>query len=200
MNRQQELLSEAVRQYEHLYNPSLVGYKDTQKCSNSWDEIASNMGMPVGVCVNKWKSIRDKYVREKKAMQSRSGDAGGKGGFSLVYIAVVVGGAHKTPGDLLKLRQALLSIIMKSPQLPAMRHRHPPRHLQTSSHPSHHRQPPSSHPSHHRQPPSSHPSHHRQPPSSHPSHHRQPPSSHPPRPHRKPPLSHPRQRPSLSMA
>jgi hypothetical protein len=79
MNRQQELLSEAVRQYEHLYNPSLVGYKDTQKCSNSWDEIASNMGMPVGVCVNKWKSIRDKYVREKKAMQSRSGDAGGKG-------------------------------------------------------------------------------------------------------------------------
>ena len=79
MNRQQELLSEAVRQYEHLYNPSLVGYKDTQKCSNSWDEIASNMGMPVGVCVNKWKIIRDKYVREKKAMQSRSGDAGGKG-------------------------------------------------------------------------------------------------------------------------
>ncbi|XP_056447321.1 LIM domain-binding protein 3-like [Gadus chalcogrammus] len=79
MNRQQELLSEAVRQYEHLYNPSLDGYKDTQMCSNSWDEIASNMGMPVGVCVNKWKSIRDKYVREKKAMQSRSGDAGGKG-------------------------------------------------------------------------------------------------------------------------
>ena len=78
MNTIEELLSEEVRKYEHLYNPSLASYKDAQMASNSWREISSNVGLPVDGCLKMWRKLRDKYVREKKGMQSRSGDAGGK--------------------------------------------------------------------------------------------------------------------------
>ncbi|TNN54936.1 hypothetical protein EYF80_034881 [Liparis tanakae] len=68
MNAIEELLSEEVRRYEHLYNPSMAGYKDAQMASNSWREISSNVVLAVDLCLKMWRRLRDKYVREKKAI------------------------------------------------------------------------------------------------------------------------------------
>ncbi|TNN49538.1 hypothetical protein EYF80_040269 [Liparis tanakae] len=68
MNAIAELLSEEVRRYEHLYNPSMAGYKDAQMASNSWREISSNVVLAVDLCLKMWRKLRDKYVREKKAI------------------------------------------------------------------------------------------------------------------------------------
>ncbi|TNN82811.1 hypothetical protein EYF80_006768 [Liparis tanakae] len=68
MNAIEELLSEEVRRYEHLYNPSMAGYKDAQMASNSWREISSNGVLAVDLCLKMWRRLRDKYVREKKAI------------------------------------------------------------------------------------------------------------------------------------
>ncbi|TNN67142.1 hypothetical protein EYF80_022672 [Liparis tanakae] len=68
MNAIAELLSEEVRRYQHLYNPSMAGYKDAQMASNSWREISSNVVLAVDLCLKMWRKLRDKYVREKKAI------------------------------------------------------------------------------------------------------------------------------------
>ncbi|TNN46034.1 hypothetical protein EYF80_043767 [Liparis tanakae] len=62
MNAIAELLSEEVRRYEHLYNPSMAGYKDAQMASNSWREISSNVVLAVDLCLKMWRKLRDKYV------------------------------------------------------------------------------------------------------------------------------------------
>ena len=94
MNAIQELLSEEVRRYEHLYNPSMAGYKDAQMASNSWREISSNVGLAVDLCLKMWRKLRDKYVREKKAMQGRSGDPGRKISPSPFFLSLSWLGVH----------------------------------------------------------------------------------------------------------
>ena len=78
MEQIEERLAEEVREYEHLYNPSLTEYKNTQMALNSWREISANVGVKVDECTKLWRKLRDKYVRQKKAMRRSSGDAGGK--------------------------------------------------------------------------------------------------------------------------
>ncbi|CAB1440701.1 unnamed protein product [Pleuronectes platessa] len=78
MDNREELLSEEVRKYEHLYNPSMSEYKDTEMASNPWKEILANVGLPVEECTKLWRRIRDKYVRQRKMMRCSSGDAADK--------------------------------------------------------------------------------------------------------------------------
>ncbi|CAB1433018.1 unnamed protein product [Pleuronectes platessa] len=75
MDNREELLAEEVRKYEHIYNPSLSEYKDAEIASNSWKEISANVDLPVEESTKLWRRIRDKYVRQRKAMRSSSGDA-----------------------------------------------------------------------------------------------------------------------------
>lgn len=46
--------------------------------ANSWREISSNVGLEVAECVKRWKNTRDKYVRFRKKLATRSGDPGRK--------------------------------------------------------------------------------------------------------------------------
>ena len=78
MEKIEEPLAEEVRKYEHLYNPSLNDYKDTQMAINSWKEISVNVGLRVEECTKMWRKLRDKYVRARKYLRSSSGDGGGK--------------------------------------------------------------------------------------------------------------------------
>ncbi|CAL8277587.1 unnamed protein product [Arctogadus glacialis] len=78
MNQIEERIAEEVRNYEHLYDTSLRGYKDAQKANNSWKEIAENVGLSVPECIKRWRSLRDKYVRIQRKMTTSSGDAGGQ--------------------------------------------------------------------------------------------------------------------------
>lgn len=78
MDQADERIIEEVRKYDHLYNSSSRHYKDCQMANNSWREISHNTGLEVAECMKKWKNLRDKYVRLRKKMSTRSGDPGGQ--------------------------------------------------------------------------------------------------------------------------
>ncbi|CAB1456983.1 unnamed protein product [Pleuronectes platessa] len=65
MDQIEERLAEEVRKYDHLYNPSLTEYKDTQMACNSWKDISANVGLQVDECTKLWRKIRDKFVLQK---------------------------------------------------------------------------------------------------------------------------------------
>ncbi|XP_062381232.1 transcription factor Adf-1-like [Sardina pilchardus] len=72
----EERLCEEVRRYPHLYNPSLKQYKDLQACNKSWREISQTLGREEFLCRNKWKYLRDRFVKAKKKLRGRSSDDG----------------------------------------------------------------------------------------------------------------------------
>ncbi|XP_039511950.1 transcription factor Adf-1-like [Pimephales promelas] len=78
MDQVTERLVEEVRKYSHLYDSSSAEYKDCQMAANSWREISSNVGLDVADCMKRWKNTRDKYVRLRKKLATKSGDPGGK--------------------------------------------------------------------------------------------------------------------------
>nr|XP_033485995.1 glycoprotein gp100-like [Epinephelus lanceolatus] len=45
---------------------------------NYWRQISGNIGLDMADCLKRWKNLRDKYVRLRKKLASRSGDPGGK--------------------------------------------------------------------------------------------------------------------------
>ncbi|CAB1426619.1 unnamed protein product [Pleuronectes platessa] len=69
MDQIEERLAEEVRKYNHLYNPSLTEYRTRRD-----QEISANFGLHADECTKLWRKIRDKLVRQKKAMRSSSGD------------------------------------------------------------------------------------------------------------------------------
>ncbi|KAM9836054.1 uncharacterized protein ACBR49_019734 [Aulostomus maculatus] len=78
MDQAEERVIEEVRKYDHLYNSSSKHYKDCQMANNSWREISQSTGLEVAECMKKWKNLRDKYVRLRKRMATRSGDPAGQ--------------------------------------------------------------------------------------------------------------------------
>lgn len=71
----EERLAEEVRKYRHLYDTSQREYKDFQKMNNSWKEISQTLGKDEAVCTAKWKYLRDRFVKAKRKMKGKSGDA-----------------------------------------------------------------------------------------------------------------------------
>ncbi|CAL8269558.1 unnamed protein product [Arctogadus glacialis] len=49
-----------------LYDTTLVSYRDRIKKEQAWVVVGQETGIPVDVCRRKWKSIRDRYMREKR--------------------------------------------------------------------------------------------------------------------------------------
>lgn len=76
MGQFEEQLSEEVRRYKHLYDPTSKHYKHSDVVLRSWKEIGKTLGEQPEVCMKKWKAIRDKYVRLKKKFKTRTGDSG----------------------------------------------------------------------------------------------------------------------------
>ncbi|XP_038835833.1 zinc finger and SCAN domain-containing protein 2-like isoform X2 [Salvelinus namaycush] len=71
----EEKLIEEVRRYNNLYNTSLKDYKDFTITSNSWKEIAQTLRVEEQICRTKWKKLRDRYVRLRRKIKGKSGDA-----------------------------------------------------------------------------------------------------------------------------
>lgn len=71
-------LCEEVQRHPCLYDLSSRDYKDTEKVSNSWKEIAQTLGVNESACRLKWKSLREKFVRARKKLhlKRRSSAAG----------------------------------------------------------------------------------------------------------------------------
>ncbi|CAL8275331.1 unnamed protein product [Arctogadus glacialis] len=49
-----------------LYDTTMVSYRDRNKKERAWVDVAEDTGFPVDVCRRKWKSLRVRYMREKK--------------------------------------------------------------------------------------------------------------------------------------
>ncbi|KDR22277.1 transcription factor Adf-1-like [Zootermopsis nevadensis] len=57
-----------VRKHPALYDPKIRSYKDSAEMDKSWLEIANELGMKPLNVKNRWRSLRDKFVREKKRL------------------------------------------------------------------------------------------------------------------------------------
>ncbi|XP_034042239.1 uncharacterized protein LOC117524545 [Thalassophryne amazonica] len=71
----EERLANEVRKYKNLYDPSHHYYKNTQICTSSWIEIGRKLNEDPGKCKDKWKTMRDRYVRIKRKIKLKSGDS-----------------------------------------------------------------------------------------------------------------------------
>ena len=72
-----EKLVEAVHTFPCLWQVSAKSYKDARARENAWKQVASLVEETVEECMRRWKSLRDKFVRElKKVKGKKSGDAG----------------------------------------------------------------------------------------------------------------------------
>ncbi|XP_035852179.1 zinc finger protein 250-like isoform X3 [Sander lucioperca] len=67
-------LCEEVRRYPQLYDSSK--YRGYQTTSNAWREIAQTLGRSELACRQKWKCLRDRYVKAKKKLKGGSCKAG----------------------------------------------------------------------------------------------------------------------------
>uniref|UniRef100_A0AAV2MAE7 MADF domain-containing protein n=1 Tax=Knipowitschia caucasica TaxID=637954 RepID=A0AAV2MAE7_KNICA len=76
MDHVEERLCEEVRRYVHIYDANSRDYKDAQMTGNLWREISQTLGMDVAECQRRWRLVRYKFVRLKKKMVGRSGEAG----------------------------------------------------------------------------------------------------------------------------
>ncbi|XP_078137672.1 uncharacterized protein LOC144537708 [Sander vitreus] len=67
-------LCEEVRRYPQLYDSSK--YRGHQTTSNAWRQIAQTLGRSELACRQKWKCLRDRYVKAKKKLKGGSCKAG----------------------------------------------------------------------------------------------------------------------------
>ncbi|KAF1372377.1 hypothetical protein PFLUV_G00264750 [Perca fluviatilis] len=67
-------LCEEVRRYPQLYDSSK--YRGHRTTSNAWQQIAQTLGRSELTCRQKWKCLRDRYVKAKKKLKGASGKAG----------------------------------------------------------------------------------------------------------------------------
>ncbi|XP_018905211.2 uncharacterized protein [Bemisia tabaci] len=58
-----------VRENDLLYNKNRTDYKDHEKKMECWQNIARFYGVPVTVVLAKWKSLREKYIKERKQVR-----------------------------------------------------------------------------------------------------------------------------------
>lgn len=69
-----------VEKYPVLYNSTILEYRDRNKRLLIWNEIGLAVGLTAQDCERRWRSLRDRYVRERrKRKPGKSGSTGGKG-------------------------------------------------------------------------------------------------------------------------
>ncbi|KAG8275261.1 hypothetical protein J6590_090044 [Homalodisca vitripennis] len=71
-------LIELVREHPCLFNAKHHLYKDANVRDNLWSEIGMKMKLPAEECKNRWKNIRDTYMRRKRAKKLPTGSASSK--------------------------------------------------------------------------------------------------------------------------
>ncbi|XP_066257286.1 transcription factor Adf-1-like [Euwallacea similis] len=59
------LLVETIKQYEFVFNTAHKDYKNAKKKALAWEEIALILNCPVEDCQRTWKSLRDRFIKEK---------------------------------------------------------------------------------------------------------------------------------------
>ncbi|XP_040566343.1 uncharacterized protein [Lepeophtheirus salmonis] len=62
-------LINAVRNFECIWNVKSLAYRDKYLRMKSWKIVSQEVGKKQEECITRWKSIRDKFVREIKRMK-----------------------------------------------------------------------------------------------------------------------------------
>ncbi|XP_076027440.1 uncharacterized protein LOC143016813 [Genypterus blacodes] len=72
-----ERLVGMVSEYDYLYDMTKKLYHNPQFKEAAWIRIGECLGVSGDICKAKWKYLRDKYKKEKRAEEERSGAEGG---------------------------------------------------------------------------------------------------------------------------
>ncbi|KAG1931707.1 transcription factor Adf-1-like [Pimephales promelas] len=71
-----EKLIQSVSGYPVLYNASLHDYRSSERRVNAWREVAACVGLSVIECKRRWKTIRDRYIRERRLCKLKREEGG----------------------------------------------------------------------------------------------------------------------------
>ncbi|KAG1666374.1 Cyclin-C [Nymphon striatum] len=63
-----DLLIKEVKKYPNLYDNTCLDYKDSYKKELAWQNLADALGQSASACQQRWKVLRERYVREKKQL------------------------------------------------------------------------------------------------------------------------------------
>ncbi|CAH0562968.1 unnamed protein product [Brassicogethes aeneus] len=67
-----------IQSFPHLWNLRNKDFKNAEMKEQSWLQLAATMECTVAECQKQWKSLRDRYSKEKRALPSGSGSGGSK--------------------------------------------------------------------------------------------------------------------------
>ncbi|XP_056453208.1 transcription factor Adf-1-like [Gadus chalcogrammus] len=85
-----ESLITAVSECPVLYDLTLKAYHDQTKRNQAWRDISAMLGVTAEVSRKKWKYLRDKYLRERKAERDRKKSGAGATSFKRwKYMAIM---------------------------------------------------------------------------------------------------------------
>ena len=84
------ILIETVRKYPSVWNMALKEYKDTTVKENAWTSILKEVMSSKDDCKKRWKTLRDRFVRELKVIKVKYGAPYVSGVF-ILYCHVITG-------------------------------------------------------------------------------------------------------------
>ncbi|XP_055042181.1 uncharacterized protein [Misgurnus anguillicaudatus] len=67
----EERLIAAVSDYPELYNSTINSYKDSARKAKAWRAVSLQVEIPEEDCRRRWKSLRDMFIKDKRAEQRR---------------------------------------------------------------------------------------------------------------------------------
>ncbi|XP_035224197.1 transcription factor Adf-1-like [Stegodyphus dumicola] len=67
-----EILINEIRQYPLLWDHKLKDYRNKERKELIWIKISNSIGYDVNTIRHRWKCLRDRYVRECKALKSKN--------------------------------------------------------------------------------------------------------------------------------
>lgn len=73
----EEKLILEVQEHKVLYDPNHRFYKDMGKKEYTWTKVAQAMGVSVEHCKNKWRGLRDSFVKSRKKLGQQGGSEDG---------------------------------------------------------------------------------------------------------------------------
>ncbi|XP_051552380.1 uncharacterized protein LOC127440041 [Myxocyprinus asiaticus] len=71
-----EKLIQIVYTYPVLYNVSCHNYRSSEKRAKAWRDVAASVGLSVVECKRRWRSIRDRYIRERRLCKLKREEGG----------------------------------------------------------------------------------------------------------------------------
>nr|CAB3265650.1 transcription factor Adf-1-like [Phallusia mammillata] len=65
-----DILIQMVQDSPCIYNTHISHYKDQNQREKAWKKIAEHTGQKVETCMKRWKSLRDRFAKEKRRIEN----------------------------------------------------------------------------------------------------------------------------------